>query len=124
MSVLLKTPTAEAGTPHKSSTHVVETVSRVLEDIRANGDSAVRKYSEQFDKWTPNSFRLGEAEIAKVVGDLPTTVFDDLTFVQRQVRDFARGLSLADPALAIGATMIFNSSCVYPNTCWRRSTLW
>ncbi len=90
MSVLLKTPTAEAGTPHKSSTHVVETVSRVLEDIRANGDSAVRKYSEQFDKWTPNSFRLGEAEIAKVVGDLPTTVFDDLTFVQRQVRDFAQ----------------------------------
>jgi sulfopropanediol 3-dehydrogenase len=90
VSVLLKTPTAEAGTPHKSSPQVVETVGRVLEDIRANGDSAVRKYSEQFDRWTPVSFRLTQAEIAKTVADLPTTVIDDLRFVQRQVRNFAQ----------------------------------
>ncbi|MCW2520003.1 MAG: histidinol dehydrogenase, partial [Mycobacterium sp.] len=58
MSVTLKAPAAQVGTAHKSDPKVVETVTAVLEDIRANGDSAVRKYSEKFDKWAPESFRL------------------------------------------------------------------
>lgn len=90
MSVILKAPAAQAGTPHKSSPQVVETVTAVLDDIRANGDAAVHKYSEQFDKWAPRSFRLDDAQVAKIVADLPTTVIDDLTFVQRQVRNFAQ----------------------------------
>lgn len=90
MSVILKAPAAQSGTPHKSNPQVVDTVGRVLEDIRANGDSAVRNYSEQFDKWAPQSFRLSEAEVAEIVADLPGTVVDDLSFVQRQVRDFAQ----------------------------------
>ena len=72
--------TAEAGTPHKSSPQVVETVGRVLEDIRTNGDSAVRKYSEQFDKWTPVSYRLTEADVAKIVADLPTVPNASVTY--------------------------------------------
>lgn len=90
MSVILKAPAAQSGTPHKSNPEVVDTVGRVLDDIRAEGDSAVRRYSEQFDKWAPQSFRLSEAEIATIVADLPGTVVDDLSFVQRQVRDFAQ----------------------------------
>lgn len=90
MSVILKAPTAEVGNPHKSSPQVVETVSGVLAEIRANGDSAVRKYSEQFDRWSPESFQLDEAAIAAVLSGLPTTVIDDLRFVQRQVRNFAQ----------------------------------
>jgi sulfopropanediol 3-dehydrogenase len=90
VSVILKAPAAEAGTPHKSNPQVVETVAAVLEDIRANGDSAVRKYSEQFDKWSPESFRLTDDQITKIVSGLPTTVIDDLGFVQRQVRNFAQ----------------------------------
>ena len=90
MSVILKAPAAQVGTPHKSDARVVETVTAVLDDIRANGDSAVRKYSEQFDRWSPSSYRLGETEVARIVKDLPGTVIDDLTFVQRQVRNFAQ----------------------------------
>jgi sulfopropanediol 3-dehydrogenase len=90
VSVTLKAPTAQVGTPHKSSPQVVETVAKVLDDIRNNGDTAVRKYSDQFDKWAPESFRLSEDQIAKILADLPTTVIDDLSFVQRQVRDFAQ----------------------------------
>lgn len=90
MSVILKAPAAQSGTQHKSNPQVVDTVGRVLDDIRADGDSAVRRYSEQFDKWAPQSFRLSEAEVAKIVADLPGTVVDDLSFVQRQVRDFAQ----------------------------------
>ncbi|MEE6165098.1 histidinol dehydrogenase [Mycolicibacterium sp. 120322] len=87
---MLKAPAAQSGTPHKSNPEVVDTVGRVLDDIRAEGDSAARRYSEQFDKWAPPSFRLSEAEIATIVADLPGTVVDDLSFVQRQVRDFAQ----------------------------------
>ncbi|MHA4854593.1 histidinol dehydrogenase [Rhodococcus sp. MSC1_016] len=90
MSVILKAPTTDAGTPNKSNPQVVDTVARVLDDIRANGDAAVRRYSEQFDQWSPESFRLGPDTVAKIVSDLPTTVIDDLTFVQKQVRQFAQ----------------------------------
>jgi len=91
VSVILKAPTAEVGkNPHKSSPEVVATVGRVLDEIRADGDCAVRKYSEQFDRWTPQSFRLDEEAIAKIVGGLPTSVIEDLTFVQKQVRNFAQ----------------------------------
>jgi sulfopropanediol 3-dehydrogenase len=90
VSVILKAPAAQAGTPHKSNPQVVETVATILEDIRTHGDAAVRKYSERFDNWTPESFRLTEDQIAKIVAHLPTTVIDDLSFVQRQVRNFAK----------------------------------
>lgn len=90
MPVTLKAPSTDVGTPHKSNPQVVDTVARVLADIRDNGDAAVRRYSEQFDAWTPASFRLSEAEVAKIMSDLPVTVIEDLTFVQRQVRNFAQ----------------------------------
>jgi len=88
--IVVKAAAANGGTAHKSNPAVVETVSRVLEDIRANGDAAVAKYSEEFDRWAPASFRLDEAQVAAIVAGLPTTVVDDLRFVQRQVRNFAQ----------------------------------
>ena len=90
MSVILKASIAQVGPLHKSNPQVVGTVTKVLDDIRANGDSAVRRYSEQFDRWAPRSFRLSDDEVAKIVSDLPTTVIDDLSFVQKQVRNFAQ----------------------------------
>ena len=35
-----------------------EVVEGILDDISSNGDSALRDYSERFDKWSPESFRL------------------------------------------------------------------
>jgi sulfopropanediol 3-dehydrogenase len=90
VSVILKAPAAQAGTPHKSDSQVIETVAAVLEDIRNDGDAAVRKYSERFDNWAPESFRLTEDQIATIIADLPSTVVDDLSFVQSQVRNFAQ----------------------------------
>ena len=34
---------------------VAEVVSEVLEEVRAHGDVAVRRYSEKFDQWSPES---------------------------------------------------------------------
>jgi sulfopropanediol 3-dehydrogenase len=90
VSETLKAPTADVHTPSRRNPRVVETVTAVLDDIRTNGDDAVHKYSQEFDRWNPETFRLDEAAVAAIVSSLPTTVIDDLMFVQRQVRNFAR----------------------------------
>ncbi|ATL81621.1 histidinol dehydrogenase [Streptomyces malaysiensis subsp. malaysiensis] len=50
----------------------------------------MRRWSQKFDGWSPESFRLGPDRIASVVSSVPGTVLDDLRFVQRQVRGFAQ----------------------------------
>lgn len=68
---------------------VEATVRGILEDVRVRGDAAVREYSEKFDKWSPQSFRLSEEEIASIIAGVPAQVIDDIKFVQDQVRSFA-----------------------------------
>jgi len=72
-----------------SDDEVKAVVSDVIADIRANGDAAVRKYSEKFDKWSPKSFRLSHAQIEEIVAGVPEQVIKDIEFVQTQVRNFA-----------------------------------
>lgn len=64
-------------------------VASVIEDVRDRGDEAVRYYSEKFDGWMPESFRLSEEEIEKIVAGVPEQVLDDLREVQGNVRSFA-----------------------------------
>ena len=40
---------------------VRETVERILADVEARGDAAVRELSERFDGWSPQSFRLSQS---------------------------------------------------------------
>jgi len=67
-----------------------ETVEGIIADIRINGDLAVRNYSEQFDRWTPVSFRLTNEEIDQIVSSVPASVIEDIRFAQTQIRHFAR----------------------------------
>jgi sulfopropanediol 3-dehydrogenase len=68
---------------------VSDRVRGIIGDIRHEGESAVRRYSETFDRWTPERFRLSDAEVAEIVSGLPQQVIDDIVFVQAQVRRFA-----------------------------------
>jgi len=68
---------------------VRETVARVIDAVRERGDDAVREYSEKFDGWSPENFRLREDEIYKIVAAVPTEVRDDIATVQRNIRGFA-----------------------------------
>ena len=49
---------------------VEETVKTILADVRREGDAAVRRYSETFDRFNPQSFRLGQEEIDAAVASL------------------------------------------------------
>lgn len=71
------------------ATQVRETVEKIIADISARGDAAVREYSERFDKWSPQSFRLSSEEIAACVAQLSKTEIEDIRFAQTQVRRFA-----------------------------------
>lgn len=77
--------------PHAgpSSTSVPAIVKGVIDDIRSNGDTAVRKYSEKFDKWSPTSFKLSEEEIKDIISRVPEQTIKDIKEVQENVRKFA-----------------------------------
>ncbi len=69
---------------------VCATVASVIADIRDNGDTAVRKYSEKFDNWSPEQFRLSAEEIDRIVATVPEQTLADIRTVQHNVRDFAQ----------------------------------
>jgi histidinol dehydrogenase len=64
-------------------------VKEVIESIRKEGDIAVRRYSEKFDKWSPQSFKLSQADIDAAIANCPKQTLDDIKEVQRNVRAFA-----------------------------------
>src|ERR1700688_3414619 len=78
-----------AETKAENCAQVRKTVEAILADIGARGETAVREYSEKFDKWSPASFRLSESEIAECIRALPQQVVDDIRFAQEQIRNFA-----------------------------------
>ncbi|WP_298354687.1 histidinol dehydrogenase [Runella sp.] len=65
-------------------------VENMLENVAANGDKAVREYSEKLDKWSPESFRLSSVQIQQIIAGLPEQVIEDITFAQTQIRNFAQ----------------------------------
>jgi sulfopropanediol 3-dehydrogenase len=49
---------------------VRETVEQTLHAIETRGDEAVRELSEKFDRWSPATFRLSQAEIERAISEL------------------------------------------------------
>ncbi len=89
MSIYLKRgqdPNAVAANDAKVRT----TVEGILSDIQARGDAAVRELSEKFDTWSPESFRLSDAEIQEAIGRISEQDLEDIRFAQAQVRNFAQ----------------------------------
>lgn len=69
---------------------VRKTVEGILASIGKRGDAAVRELSQQFDKWSPQSFRLSPDRIREIVARVPPETIADITFAQRQIRGFAQ----------------------------------
>ncbi|SMC77456.1 histidinol dehydrogenase [Polynucleobacter kasalickyi] len=69
---------------------VRQTVEGIIKDVESNGDSAVREYSKKFDNWDPTDFRLSQADIEKAYKALSPREIEDITFAQKQVRNFAQ----------------------------------
>ena len=69
---------------------VRKTVEDIIADIGARGDRALRDYSERFDRWSPDSFRLDADTIESCRQSLSGRVIEDIRFAQAQIRNFAQ----------------------------------
>jgi sulfopropanediol 3-dehydrogenase len=122
---------AASGAPRQGSPEVAEVVAGVIADVRARGDAAVREYSERFDRWSPESFRLGPEEVERIVAGVPAQVVEDIRTVQANVRSFAErqlesmaafevetqpGVFLGQKHLPIAATGAYVPGGRYPLT--------
>ncbi len=81
---------AAAETKAEMNTQVRGIVEGILADIESRGDAAVREYSEKFDKWSPESFRLSESQIQEAIAQVPASTIEDIKFAQAQIRRFAQ----------------------------------
>ena len=63
---------------------VQKTVRRILADVRARGDAAVRAYTKKFDGVSPREFALDE----RLLGAVPGEQADALRAAHRRIRDF------------------------------------
>ena len=75
--------------PPQDASNVEQTVRRMLDDIAANRDTAVRKYSRDLDKWEGESFRVTPDEIRAVSARLPESFKQDFEYCRKQVMAFA-----------------------------------
>ena len=80
---------ATAAETEAAAAKVEATVKEILARIDKEGDAAVRHYSETFDKYSPESFRLSEAEIQACIDSLDPQTVEDIHFAQKQIRTFA-----------------------------------
>lgn len=85
----LKERAGLSGQKTSPSVDVPGVVRDVIETIRRDGDKAVRKYSEKFDKWSPQSFKLSQSDIDAAIANCPKQTIDDIKEVQQNVRLFA-----------------------------------
>src|SRR5947209_6605317 len=70
-------------------TNTRATVERILADVEARGDAAVRELSARFDRWSPESFRLSDTDIEAALSAVSRQDLEDIRFAQAQVRNFA-----------------------------------
>jgi sulfopropanediol 3-dehydrogenase len=69
---------------------VRDTVEKILANIEAHGDTAVRELSVKFDKWDREDYRLTPVEIQDCMDELTGQDLKDIEFAQAQVRNFAQ----------------------------------
>jgi len=76
-------------TAETDETKTREIVVNMLNDIRENGETAVKKYAEKLDNWT-GDFIITQDDIAKAAASLNQRTKDDIQFAHEQVFTFAK----------------------------------
>jgi sulfopropanediol 3-dehydrogenase len=89
MAEVLKAPVGK-DTVAANQAQVREVVASVIADVRERGDVAVREYSEKFDNWSPENFKLSAEEVERIISGVDQQVIADIKAVQANVRNFAQ----------------------------------
>lgn len=67
---------------------VTKTVQAVVDDIRANGDKALREYTKKFDGVDSECFEVSKSEIEKACSAVPKEVMSALEHAAKNIIDF------------------------------------
>ena len=66
------------------------TVSDIIDNVCANGDAALREYSERFDGFVRDSFRVSREEIDAAYAQMDPSDIEDLKAAKANIEAFAR----------------------------------
>lgn len=75
--------------PEGDANAVTDTVRGIIAEIRREGESAVRRYSEQFDGFAPEEFRVPDSVIDAAADQISPELKRSIHFAHEQVRTFA-----------------------------------
>ncbi len=75
--------------PEEITRQIRETVSTIIADVERDGLEAVRRYSQQFDGWSPPSFRVDRAAVDRAYAEMDERVAESGRFLIDQVTGFA-----------------------------------
>ena len=67
---------------------VAGTVAEIIADVRRNGDAALKKYNEKFDKCTCESLEVSEEEFAAAMAAVPAEYLRVLERSARNIREY------------------------------------
>jgi sulfopropanediol 3-dehydrogenase len=74
--------------PLAESTDLRDTVTRMLREIEAGGEDAVRAYAQKLDGWT-GPIALSQADRESAIARVPEALKDDIRFAYTNIRRFA-----------------------------------
>ena len=69
-------------------TDIRETVTEILENVRSQGDAALKAYSEKFDKVTLSSLEVSEEEMEQAMKEVDPAVLETLKSAAENIRNF------------------------------------
>ncbi len=87
MPTYLKEPKRQ---PQAVTDEIRTTVSTIISEVAREGMTAVRRYSERFDDWSPPTFRVPAEVIAAAADRVSDEVESSARFSLHQIRNFAR----------------------------------
>jgi sulfopropanediol 3-dehydrogenase len=101
MTRYLKPPSQ---TTMRATDELRDRVSTMLRDIELGGINAVRRWSDELDGWSPESFVVSDEEFERVADELDSELKEQIAFAQSQVRAFAQAQrdSLTDIRVEVG----------------------
>ena len=65
-----------------------EVVARIIEDVRSEGDAAVRRYSQRFDGSADAPLEVGRDEIEAAIAEIPRELLGSLELATDRVREY------------------------------------
>ncbi|MCR5260993.1 MAG: histidinol dehydrogenase [Candidatus Gastranaerophilales bacterium] len=74
----------------RDTNDVTETVKSIINDVRKNGDSAVKDYTKKFDNTEIENFEVSKEEIENAITSLDKEILEALKFSIKNVEDFAK----------------------------------